>query len=154
MVGAVDVLDVVEAFGGHAVDRVVRQAAEEARQRQADIARVFRFAEGLPLGVFDGVEHLGQVARLAQFAEAVDAEQFGRGASDERCMAAAATCDICSRKYMSSGWRRELEVADQRAERRAAEGAEFFFVDLLEQRALVEFHGRLEVLHQFALGWH
>jgi hypothetical protein len=52
---------------------------------------------------------------------------------------------------MSSGWRADLEVADQGAVGRAAEGAEFFFVDLLEQRALVEFQRRLEVLHQLAL---
>ena len=36
----------------------------------------------------------------------------------------------------------ELVVADERAERRAAEDAELFLVDLLEQRALIEL-GRL-----------
>jgi hypothetical protein len=50
------------------------------------------------------------------------------------------------------GLARDFEVADQGAVGRAAEGAEFLFVDLLEQRALVEFQRRLEVLHQFALG--
>ena len=55
--------------------------------------------------------------------------------------AAAATCDICSTKYMSSGWRADGEVADQGTEGRTAEGAELFFVDLLEQGALVEVDG-------------
>jgi hypothetical protein len=66
VVGAVHVLDKVKAFHGGAVDRIERQAAEEARQRQADVARVFGFAERLPLGVFHRVEHLGQIARLGQ----------------------------------------------------------------------------------------
>ena len=65
VVGAVHVFDKVEAFNGGAVLRVVRQTAQEARQGQANVARILRLAEGLPLGVFHRVEHLGQVARLA-----------------------------------------------------------------------------------------
>ncbi|KAG0943082.1 hypothetical protein G6F31_014776 [Rhizopus arrhizus] len=42
-------------------------------------------------------------------------------------------------------------VTDQRAERCTAERAEFLLVDLLEQRALVEVDGRLEVLDQVLL---
>lgn len=34
----------------------------------------------------------------------------------------------------------------------AAERAEFFFVDFLEERALVEFRGRFEVAYDLALG--
>ncbi|EJT83037.1 hypothetical protein PPS11_40695 [Pseudomonas putida S11] len=45
----------------------------------------------------------------------------------------------------------ELVVTDQHAERRAAEGAVLFFVDLLEQRALVEFAGGLQVAYQVFL---
>jgi len=52
---------------------------------------------------------------------------------------------------MSSGWR-DGEVAQQRGERRAAEGAEFLFIHLLEHAALVELQRGLEILHQFALG--
>ena len=40
----------------------------------------------------------------------------------------------------------ELVVADQRAEGSAAEDAELFFVDLLEQRALIELRRALQVL--------
>ena len=39
----------------------------------------------------------------------------------------------------------EFVVADQRAERRAAEDAVLFFVDLLEQRALIELRRALQV---------
>ncbi|MOA56740.1 hypothetical protein D3C78_1807830 [compost metagenome] len=41
----------------------------------------------------------------------------------------------------------EFVVTDQHAERGATEGAVLFFVYLLEQRALVEFAGGLEVAH-------
>jgi hypothetical protein len=63
--------------------------------------------------------------------------------------AAAAMCDICSMKYMSSGWR-EISNCRSGAERCAAEGAELFLIDLLEQGALVKVDGRLEVLDQLA----
>ena len=33
----------------------------------------------------------------------------------------------------------EFIIADQRPERRSAEDAEFFFIDLLEESALIEF---------------
>ena len=45
----------------------------------------------------------------------------------------------------------ELVVADQGGEGRSAEDAEFLFVDLLEQRALVELRGALQVPQQFPL---
>src|SRR3546814_2182933 len=60
------------------------QAAEHARRGQADVARILRCAERLPLGVFDGVEDLGQVARTGQFGEVVEAHQLRRGRRQER----------------------------------------------------------------------
>ena len=45
----------------------------------------------------------------------------------------------------------DLEVTNQCAKRRAPEGAELFFIDLLEQRRLVEVDGRLEVLDDVLL---
>jgi hypothetical protein len=60
VVRAVDFLDEVETFSHFTVDRVVGQAAEEARQGQADVARILGLAEGFPLGVFDGIEHLAR----------------------------------------------------------------------------------------------
>ena len=47
----------------------------------------------------------------------------------------------------------EFVVADQRAERRAAERAVFILVDLLEQGTLVELRGPFQVLQQILLGY-
>ena len=46
----------------------------------------------------------------------------------------------------------EFVIAHQRAERRAAEHAVFFLVDLFKEGALVEFGGALQVLEQLLLG--
>ncbi len=152
MVGAVDVLDEVEALDRGAVLRVVRQTAEEARHRQADVARILGLAERLPLGVFDGVEHLGQITRLAQVGERLQPEQLRRGRGDERCVRGRGDVRHLFDEVDVFGLARDFIVADQRAERCAAEGAELFLVDLLEQRALVEIDRGLEVAHQVALG--
>ena len=44
----------------------VRQAHQDVRQRQSDVARVVRLAEALPLGVLGGVEDLADVARRTE----------------------------------------------------------------------------------------
>ena len=46
----------------------------------------------------------------------------------------------------------EFVVADQGAERSAAEDAVLFFVNLLEQGALVELRSALQIAQQFLLG--
>ena len=46
----------------------------------------------------------------------------------------------------------KLEVADQHADRIASERAVFVFVDALEQGALVELRGLLQVVDDFLLG--
>ncbi|KAG1170425.1 hypothetical protein G6F35_017214 [Rhizopus arrhizus] len=86
MVGAVDVLDEIEAFDRGALYGVIRQAAQKARHGQAHVARIFRVAEAAPLGVFHGVEHLGQVTRLAQVGERFQAEHAFAGRGNERRM--------------------------------------------------------------------
>ena len=52
------------------LDRVglgaVRQARQEARHRQAEIARILRFAQRPPRGVLRRREDLGEVARIGQ----------------------------------------------------------------------------------------
>ena len=65
--------------------------------------------------------------------------------------AAAATCEIFSSSSMSCPDRAEFVVADQRAERRAAEDAELLLVDLLEQRALIELGRPLQIAQQLLL---
>lgn len=53
-----------------AVDRVganaVRQARQEARHHQTQIAGIFGFTQRTPGGVFGVLEDLGQVARVSQ----------------------------------------------------------------------------------------
>ncbi len=152
MIGAVDFLDEVEALDRGALLRVIGQPAQEARHGQAHVARVFRIAEAAPLGVFHRVEHLGQVARAAQVGEAVQAQQLGRGRGDERGVRGRGHVRHLLDEVHVLGLARDLEIAQQRAEGRAAEGAELFFVDLLEHQALVEVDRGLEVAHQVALG--
>ncbi|KAG0928033.1 hypothetical protein G6F31_017846 [Rhizopus arrhizus] len=152
MVGAVDVLDEIEAFDRGALYGVIRQAAQKARHGQAHVARIFRVAEAAPLGVFHGVEHLGQVARTAQVSEAVQPQQLGRRRGDERRVRGRGHVRHLFDEVHVLGLARDLEVAQQGAERRAAEGAELFFIDLLEHQALIEIDRRLEVAHQVALG--
>ena len=71
------------------LDRVglgaVRQARQEARHRQAEVARVLRLAQRAPGGVFRRREDLGQIARVGQLLPASpSASRVGRGAGDER----------------------------------------------------------------------
>src|SRR5215471_17072586 len=46
----------------------------------------------------------------------------------------------------------EFVVADEGTERSSAEDAVFFFIDLLEQRALIELRGFLDIAEEFLLG--
>ena len=122
------------------------------RQRQGDVARVLRLAERLPGGVLDTLEDLGQVARAGQLGEAVEVEQLaGSRAEMNGACAAAATFEIIFEQAMSSRVPAELVVADEHAVRLAAELAVLLLVDLLEQRALVELDGLLQVLEQVLL---
>ena len=114
---AVHVLDEIEALGGDAVDRVVGQPAEEARQRQADVTAVFGFAERLPLGVLDGVEDLGEVTRLAQVGVGLEAEQLGRRGGDERGVRSGGHVRHLLDEEHVFGLAGQLELPDQRAER-------------------------------------
>jgi type VI secretion system protein ImpC len=61
-----------------------RQTPEVTRQRQADVARIFRFAERLPLRILDRIEHLAEIARLTEIGERFEAEDLRRGRRDER----------------------------------------------------------------------
>jgi hypothetical protein len=92
-----------------------------------------------------------EIARLAQVGVALQAEQFGRRAVMKAHASGGAMRHLLDEVHVFR-LARDLEIADQGAKRRAAEGAEFFFVDLLEHGALVEFQCRLEVLDQLLLG--
>ena len=66
--------------------------------------------------------------------------------------AAEATCETRLQQLDVFRAAAELVIADQRGERSAAEDAELFFVDFLEQGALVELRRPLQILEQVFLG--
>ncbi|CAJ8693906.1 Uncharacterised protein [Burkholderia pseudomallei] len=151
VIGAVDVLDEVEALRDRAVLRIERQAAEKARQREADVARILGIAERLPLRVFNGIEHLAEIARLAEIRERFEPEQLGRRRRDERRVRGGRDVRHLLDEVLVFRLARDLVVAHQHAERRAAERAEFLFVHLLEERALIELGRVLEIANEIAL---
>jgi hypothetical protein len=169
LVGAVDVdrhrvggvgpgvLAVVAAAGFflevELLDRVglgaVGQARQEARHRQAQVARVVGLAQRAPTGVLGRGEDLGQVARVGQFLPRAHLHQRGAGRGDERRMRRGADLAHLAEELDVGRALVEVVVADQAAEGLAAELAVFLFVDLLEERALVP--GRaLEALERLA----
>ncbi|PAV66566.1 hypothetical protein WR25_01167 [Diploscapter pachys] len=143
-VGAVGVF--LEGEGLHRVGLgAVGQARQEARHGQADVARVFRFAQRAPAGVFRGGEDLGQVARVAQFLPRAHAHHRRRGGGDERRVHRGADLGHFAEQLDVGRRLVEVVVAHQAAVRLAAELAVFLFVELLEHRALVP-GGALELL--------
>ena len=99
------------------------------------------------------LEDLRQVARLGELGEAVHVEQLrGAAAGDERSVRRGGDVRDLLQQRDVLRMAAELVVADEHAERVAAEGAVFFLVDLLEEGALVELGGLLEVLEQLLLG--
>ena len=76
---------------------------------------------------------------------------FGLAAATNGACAAAATFEIIFEQADVLGLLAELVVADQHAVRLAAELAVLLLVDLLEQGALVELDGLLQVLEQVVL---
>ena len=55
-------------------------------QVEADIFRVFAFAETLPFGVFGAVEDLADVARLVESGEALQVQQLRAKLRKEWCV--------------------------------------------------------------------
>ena len=98
------------------------------------------------------LEDLGEVARHAELGEAVHVEQLRAGAGDERRVGGGGDAGELLQQGDVLRMAAELVVAHQQAVGVAAEGAVLLLVDLLEQRALVELGGLLEVLEQLLLG--
>ena len=135
-------------------DRVfaVREAHERVGEGEPHVARVLRVAERAPLRVLGPIEDLGEVAHLGQLGEGLPAEHLGRGRRDEgRVGRGGDARDLLEERHVLRVVA-EFVVPDQRAERGAAERSVLFFVDLLEERGLVEFRGPLEVLQEILLG--
>ena len=150
-VGAVGVF--FEGEGFHRIGLgAIRQACQEARHGQADVARVFRFTQRAPAGVFRGGEDLGQVAWVRQFLPRTHAHHGRRGRSDERRVHGGADFRQLAQQFHVGRRLVEVVVTHQAAVRFATELAVFFFVHLLEDRALVP-RGALEFLQGLVQVW-
>ena len=130
----------------------VRQARQRARHRQHDEPGVFAVAERHPLRVLRGSNDRLQIARLGQFLPAAEAEQRGDAADRNGQNAAAATPDTFSSKRDIVGMVLELVVADEGGVWSSTRRSELALVNLLEEAALIELGGLLEVLEELSLG--
>ncbi|MCY1395425.1 hypothetical protein D9M71_103700 [compost metagenome] len=129
-------VEVIHRAGGGAVG----QARQEARHGQAQVARVFRLAQAAPGGVLGVLEDLGQVARVGQLLPGLHLHHVRGDGGDEGRVRRRGDLGHFAQGFHVLGAVIEVEVAHQAAEWLAAELAVLFFVDLLEDRALVEAH--------------
>src|SRR5208282_5952940 len=105
----------------------------------------FALAERFPLGILGAVEDLGQVARLVELGEALEVEQVGSGSAYKRGVRLGGDVRNAIEQGQIFGMFSELVISDQGAERRSAENSVFFFVNFLEQSALIELGGFLDI---------
>jgi len=141
---------------GEFVDRLGRRAVGQARQRarhhERDEPALLGVAEAAPFGVVEALEGHLQVADLGQLGPALEAEHLAAHARDERREGRRRDLRHEAQRLHVLGVVRPLVVADKRAVRLAARLAELVLVDRLEQRALVELGGALEIAAEVALG--
>ncbi|ABU79126.1 hypothetical protein ESA_03940 [Cronobacter sakazakii ATCC BAA-894] len=145
-------------FEVEAVHRVgadaVRQTRQEARHDEAQIARIFRFAQAAPGSVLGVLEDFGQVARVRQLLPGFHLHHAWRGAGDERAVRRRANARHFAQQLHILRAVVEVVVAHQAAKRLATELAILFFVDFFEDRALVPAHAlkAFQGAAQFLLG--
>src|SRR5437016_478289 len=112
---------------------------QHPRNREYDVPRILRLTERLPASVLGGRENLRKVPRLIYLREALQAEHCWLSTSDEGAIGRCRDCrhrfQRCNVLFVGS----ELEVPDEDAVRISSAHAECLFIDLLEERALVEF---------------
>ena len=120
-------------------------------QRQPHEASVFRLAERLPFQEFELLERLGQLQRLFELGELIQAEHRRMDAGHEggegrrRHLRDGPQSGHVVDGVFRRGTRPNLIVAQQQAERLAAGRAELVAVDFAEQLALIELDGPFEV---------
>jgi len=118
--------------------RAVRQTREKARHRKPQIARVIRFAQSSPGGVFRVLEDLGEIARIGELLPRIHLHQFRRCAADERRVRGGRDLREFAEHLDVGRTMVEVIVAHEASERLAAELAVFLLIDLLEEGTLVQ----------------
>ena len=153
MVGRTRVFLEIEGF-----DRIclgsIRQPRQETRHRQTKVLGVVRLAQGAPGSVLGGGEDLGQVTRIGELLPGVHLHQGWGGAGDERRHRRRRHLGHFGQQLHIGCTLVKVVITHQAAEGLATELAVFFFVDLLEQRALVPVGAlvALECLAKLRLG--
>ncbi|MNJ49944.1 hypothetical protein D3C77_452030 [compost metagenome] len=131
---------------------IVRVTQQEARQGQADVARVFRLAETLPFGELRTFEVILQIFEVRQAGEAFQAEELRTGRGDKwRVGHARNTGHVLHQLHIRGAGRHEV-VGDDRADRLATELTVFSGVDVLVQAGLHYFRRIFEIVQQVLLG--
>src|SRR5439155_7791657 len=90
-------------------------------------------------------------ARTRKFGEALEVEKRGGGCGNEGCVRGGSNTGHFLEQSNVLRMAAELEISDQGAERSATKGAVLFFIDLLEDRALVELDRLVKVFEQIGL---
>src|SRR6185503_16049325 len=105
--------------------------------RQAEITRIFGFAQRLPRGVSRGAEDFGEVARIAEFLPGLHVQERGGSSGKKRGMGRGRDLSNATEHFDVGRRMIEIVITDQTAVRLAAGHAEFLFIEFLEERALV-----------------
>ncbi|MNX84623.1 hypothetical protein D3C86_1164320 [compost metagenome] len=129
----------------------IGHARQHTRQSECHETGIVALAEAAPLGIFHRIEDFLQIARTGEIAVILEAEHMRACRRDERCESRRRNRrDALQQLHVIEGVV-EFIVADDRAERLAAGGAEFVFVDRLEEARLIEFHGLFQIAREFPL---
>ncbi|CCJ87426.1 hypothetical protein BN133_3803 [Cronobacter dublinensis 582] len=144
-------LHIVKAAHRHGV-RAIRQAAQHARQRQADVAGVIGIAERLPLDVLRAVEVVADILNGRHLFHALFQEERRAGRADKRHVRRR-------RDFRNRAQQRDILRAcvklirgNHRAHRLAAGGVILRRVGVPVQAALDDFRRVLEILAQILFG--
>jgi hypothetical protein len=124
----------------------VRDARQHPRHGERHERRLVALPEAAPAGVFLGFEVALQILGLRQIAKIGQSEHLGVRRGNERRECARRDARHAGQELDIGGTVREFIVADQRAERLAAERAEFAGVNALEGVALVKVGGLGQIL--------
>ena len=128
---------------------------EYARQRDADKSHVLARRQAAPAREFRSAERIGHIGAHRQIGEFFDLQQGRRGGEHRRRECRGGNpgelhqCGDVIGRGARNRTVPHLVIDDQQAVRLAAGGAEFLFVNLTEQLALIEFDGPFQIAAEF-----